>query len=155
MATVASSGSKLRYMASEFDTHFKVFHELMSKKVMDILLVASAYDAYVLEEDGSLASRIINEYNGLNLSRPPRITRVDGVRRALDAIAARPFDLVITMPHLGGVDSFDFGLSIKRLKPRLPVILLAHSIKGLRRKTAPASIRSLSGPGTPTCYWPS
>ncbi len=126
-----SSNPKLPYMASEFDTHFKVFHELMSNKVMDILLVASAYDAYVLEEDGSLASRIINEYNGLNLSRPPRITRVDGVRQALDAIVAQPFDLVITMPHPGGVDSFDFGLSIKRLKPQLPVILMAHSIQGL------------------------
>ena len=57
-----SSNPKLRYMDSDFDTHFKVFHELMSNKVMDILLVASAYDAYILEEDGSLASRIINEY---------------------------------------------------------------------------------------------
>ena len=129
--TTDSSNPKLRYMASEFDTHFKVFHELMSNKVMDILLVASAYDAYILEEDGSLASRIINEYNGLNLSRPPRITRVDGVPQALEAITAQAFDLVITMPHLGDMDSFDFGLSIKRLKPNLPVILLAHSIQGL------------------------
>ena len=130
MDIVAPANPKLRYMASEFDTHFKVFHELMSNKVMDILLVASAYDAYMLEEDGSLASRIINEYHGLNLSRPPRITRVHGVQEALDAIASHSFDMVITMPYLGGVDSFDFGLTIKRLKPDLPVILLAHSIHG-------------------------
>jgi Pyruvate phosphate dikinase, AMP/ATP-binding domain len=130
MSTVLTN-PKLRYMASEFDTHFKVFHELMSNKVMDILLVASAYDAYILEEDGSLASRIINEYNGLNLSRPPRITRVDGARQALEAITAQTFDLVITMPHLGDVDSFDFGLSVKQLQAHLPVILLAHSIQGL------------------------
>ena len=129
--TTVSSNPKLRYMASDFDTHFKVFHDLMSNKVMDILLVASAYDAYILEEDGSLASRIINEYHGLNLSRPPRITRVNGVPEALEAIAAQAFDLVITMPHLGDMDSFDFGLSIKRLKPNLPVILLAHSIQGI------------------------
>jgi hypothetical protein len=56
------SNPKLSYMASEFDTHFKVFHELMSNKVLEILLVASSYDAYILEEDGSLASKIINEY---------------------------------------------------------------------------------------------
>ena len=55
----ASSNSQLQYQDADFDTHFKVFHELMSNKVMDILLVASAYDAYILEEDGSLASRII------------------------------------------------------------------------------------------------
>jgi hypothetical protein len=129
--TSNSSNSELHYQDADFDTHFKVFHELMSNKVMDILLVASAYDAYILEEDGSLASRIINEYHGLNLSRPPRITRVDGARKALQMIAGQPFDLVITMPHLGDVDSFEFGLSIKRLKPDLPVILLAHSVQGL------------------------
>jgi len=129
--TAASSNSQLQYQDADFDTHFKVFHELMSNKVMDILLVASAYDAYILEEDGSLASRIINEYHGLNLSRPPRITRVDGASKALQMIAAQPFDLVITMPHLGEVDSFEFGLSIKQSKPNLPVILLAHSVQGL------------------------
>ena len=129
--TATSSNSELRYQDADFDTHFKVFHELMSNKVMDILLVASAYDAYILEEDGSLASRIINEYHGLNLSRPPRITRVDGASKALQMIAGQPFDLVITMPHLGEVDSFELGLSIKQLKPGLPVILLAHSVQGL------------------------
>jgi CheY-like chemotaxis protein len=123
--------SKLRYMASDFDTHFKVFHELMSNKVLEILLVASAYDAYILEEDGSLASKIINEYHGLNLSRPPRITRVDGAQQALALIHDHPFDLVITMPRLDDMDSYELGLAIKALNPGLPVILLAHTIQGL------------------------
>jgi len=122
---------KLKYMASEFDTHFKVFHELMSNKVLEILLVASAYDAYILEEDGSLASKIINEYHGLNLSRPPRLTRVDDAKSALEFIQHESFDLVITMPHLDDMDSFELGLSIKNSKPELPVILLAHSVQGL------------------------
>ena len=122
---------QLSYMASEFDTHFKVFHELMSNKVLEILLVASAYDAYILEEDGSLASKIINEYRGLNLSRPPRLTRVDNAQHALERIKSEEFDLVITMPHLGDMDSFDLGLAVKRIKPDLPVILLAHSVQGI------------------------
>jgi CheY-like chemotaxis protein len=123
--------SKLKYMASDFDTHFKVFHELMSNKVREILLVASAYDAYILEEDGSLASKIINEYRGLNLSRPPRLTRVDGARDALELIESESFDLVITMPHLDDMDSFELGRSIKQRRPDLPVVLLAHSVRGL------------------------
>ena len=126
-----ATNPKLRYMASDFDTHFKVFHELMSNKVLEILLVASAYDAYILEEDGSLASKIINEYHGLNLSRPPRITRVDSAREALALIGDQSFDLVITMPHLDDMDSFELGLAIKALNSGLPVILLAHSIQGL------------------------
>ena len=57
--------------ASEFYARFKVFHELMAFKIREIMLVSSPYDAFIIEEDGSLASRIINEYSGLNLSKPP------------------------------------------------------------------------------------
>jgi CheY-like chemotaxis protein len=126
-----SADPKLRYMASDFDTNFKVFHELMSNKVLEILLVASAYDAYILEEDGSLASKIINEYHGLNLSRPPRLTRVDDAASALSQIESESYDLVITMPHLDDMDSFELGASIKALNSDLPVVLLAHSVHGL------------------------
>jgi DNA-binding NarL/FixJ family response regulator len=122
---------KLSYMASEFDTHFKVFHELMSNKVLEILLVASPYDAYILEEDGSPASKIINEYRGLNLSRPPRLTRVENARKALEILQTEHYDLVITMPHLGDMDPFDLGLAVKHQQPELPVILLTHSMEGL------------------------
>lgn len=118
-------------MACGFDTHFKVFHELMSNKVLEILLVASAYDAYILEEDGSLAARIINEYHGLNLSRPPRLTRVNSAHEALARLRDANFDLVLTMPHLDDMDSFQLGRAIKQINPQLPVILLAYTVEGL------------------------
>jgi hypothetical protein len=57
--------------SQDFDLSFKVFHELMAKKVTDILLVSSPYEAFIMEEEGRLAERIIYEYRGLNLSRPP------------------------------------------------------------------------------------
>ena len=56
----------------DFDLSFKVFHELMAKKVTEILLVSSPYDAFIVEGEGRLAERIIHEYRGLNLSRPPK-----------------------------------------------------------------------------------
>lgn len=116
---------------TEFYSHFKVFHELMSVKVKDILLVSSPYDAYILEEDGSLASRIINEYSGLNLSQPPRVTRVSSAREALETLDRKRFDMVITMPHVGEMDAYTFGLAVKKRKPHLPVNLLAHSLRGV------------------------
>jgi CheY-like chemotaxis protein len=116
---------------TEFYSHFKVFHELMSIKVKDILLVSSPYDAYILEEDGSLASRIINEYSGLNLSQPPRVTRVSSAREALETLDRKRFDMVITMPHVGEMDAYTFGLAVKERKPQLPVNLLTHSLRGV------------------------
>ena len=64
------------HVADNLDFSFKVFHELMIKKVREILLVSSLYDFCIMEEDGRLSERIIHEYRGLNLSQPPRITWV-------------------------------------------------------------------------------
>ena len=114
-----------------FSTDFKIYHELMANKVREILLVSSPYDAFILEEDGSLASRIINEYSGLNLSHPPIVTRIASAARALAVIDKKPVDIVLTTPHLDGMDAFTFGREVKKIKPELPVILLAHSPRGI------------------------
>ncbi len=116
-------------MLSDFDPHFKIFHDLMPFKVQEILLVSSLYDAFLMEEDGSLATRLIEEYHGLNLSKAPRITRVSSAAEAFVLIREQQFDLVITMPYLGGMDGFAFGNAIKKLQPDLPVVLLAHSMR--------------------------
>ena len=115
----------------EFYARLKVYHELMSIKVREILLVSSPYDAFIMEEDGSLASRIINEYSGLNLSHPPRVTRTSSAYDALALLNIRKFDMVITTPHLDDIDAFSLGFEIKKIKPDIPVILLAHSPRGI------------------------
>ncbi|MFC1798941.1 hypothetical protein ACFLZL_03955 [Thermodesulfobacteriota bacterium] len=123
------------FPADQFDdksnASFKFYRELMSIKVREILLVSSPYDAFIIEEDGSLASRIINEYRGLNLSMPPRIIRTSSALEALDIIRSHRIDIVMTMPHLDDMDAFTLGGEIKKLSPDLPVILPAHSVKGV------------------------
>ncbi len=116
---------------SAFHVNFKIYHELMASKVRRILLVSSPYDAFILEEDGSLATRIITEYSGLNLSHPPRVTRIASAKKALEIIREKVVDLVLTMPHLDNMDAFSFGAAVRALKPNLPVILLAHSPRGI------------------------
>jgi hypothetical protein len=118
-------------LPSEIYERFKAFHELMANKIREILLVSSPYDAFILEEDGSLASRIINEYRGLNLSQPPRVTRTSSAYAALELLNERVFNMVITMPHLDDMDAFSLSLEIKKIRPNLPVILLAHSPRGI------------------------
>lgn len=112
--------------SSDFDSQFKLFHELMASKVTHILLVSTLYDAWIMEEDCRLSERIINEYRGLNLSRPPRLTWVATAEEALAALDRRKFDLVITMPRLTDMDAFSLGRAIKLKAPGLPVIMLSH-----------------------------
>lgn len=104
-----------------------VFRHLMGFRIRDILLVSSPYDSYVLQEDGFLSECLNVEYNQLNLSAAPWITQVSTGDEGLEALSARPFDLVITMPRLGEMDVQEFGREVKRRHPDLPVILLAGS----------------------------
>jgi CheY-like chemotaxis protein len=106
----------------------------MPVKVREILLVASPYDAYILEEDRSLASRIINEYSGLNLSHPPRVTRTSSAYEALSLIGKKKVDMVITMPHLDEMDAYSLGSEIKKIQPNLPVFLLTHSLRDVYQR---------------------
>ena len=112
--------------AADFDPKFKIFHELMARKVRDVLLVSTPYDAWIMEEDCRLSERIINEYRGLNLSNPPRITWVPTVPAALSTLAGKHFDLVLSMLHLSEAETGLLGRKIKEHNPDLPVIHLSH-----------------------------
>ena len=60
----------------EYKPKYKVFHELMAKRMNNVLLVSSIYDSFMIEEDGRLSDQIYEEFRNLNLRTLPRITRV-------------------------------------------------------------------------------
>jgi len=111
----------------DIDLSFQAFHDLMAKKIYEILLVSSPYEAFILQEDGRLAKRISHEYQGLNLSAPPRLTWVSTSQEALCALSRKKFDLAIKSLSSGDMDPFVFGREVKARFPELPVILLTQS----------------------------
>jgi len=110
---------------------FHIFHELMSFKVREILLVSSPYDAFIMEEDTSIDTRIIQEYRELNLSGAPRITKVSTVAEAVREVSEKEIDLVFTMPYLLGTDAADLGFELKKIKPDLPVIMIGSNLRAM------------------------
>ena len=124
----------------QFDPRFKLFHELMSKKVREILLISTPYDAWVMEEDCRLSEAINNEYKGLNLSHPPRLNWVSSADAALAALNNKHFDLVIIMPRVADVNVSATAEKIRAKAPRLPIMLLCHRFEaGLESGFAPQS----------------
>lgn len=113
---------------SSTDPSFRIYYDLMSKRVSEILLVSSPYDAFIIEEDQPLTERIIDEYKGLNLTRPPRVTWASNAKEALDKLSRRKFDLILTMPNLGGMECHQFGKMVKEMYGNLPVFLLTHTM---------------------------
>ena len=119
------------------------FHELMSHRVHEILLVASPYDAFILEEDGGLTEQIMTEYIGMNFNYAPRVTRASTAANAMKYLSKDNFDLVIVMLRIEDTDPISLGKTIKKLYPNMPVILLAFDeteIKQLSQKISPSSI---------------
>lgn len=103
------------------------YRSLMERRIRRILLVCNSYDGYVLEEDGHLESRIIQEYGELNLSNPPTITRAKTTVEALALLEQQgeePFDVILTMFNVGEMSVFEFACKVKQLNTAIPVILL-------------------------------
>ena len=152
---------EIESFAEDFDPRFKIFHELMARKIRDILLVSTPYDAWILEEDCRLSERIINEYRGLNLSNPPRFTWVSTAQEALAALDKKKFDMVISMRQLADMDVFALGQEIKK-KHRSCLLFCWLTIHCHRRPRnafwtphdLQVSTNPLFGPATPISWWP-
>ena len=104
----------------------KTFLKLMINKVSNILLISSAYDAFIMEEDGRLTERIISEYEGLNLSNPPIITWAKTAKNTFEELKEKKFDIIIAMPRITDMNYFELSEKIKKKYPKIPIFMLAH-----------------------------
>jgi len=101
------------------------YQDLMLYRVHEILLIASEYDSYILEEDGRLTEQILNEYIGMNLSYAPRLWNASTAGDAISMLAKRSFDLIIIMLRISDMNPIDLSKKIKKLYPNKPIILLS------------------------------
>jgi len=115
-----------------YGTRFQGFQNLMRFRIRNILLVSSLYDLYVFEEDGRLYELIRHEYQGLNLSHSPEITRVSGGKEAI-AIAKEEnrFDLIITTQHIEDMHAAHLAKLVNESDLNIPVVLLAYDNREL------------------------
>jgi len=115
-----------------YGNRFQGFQNLMRLRIRDVLLVSSLYDLYLFEEDGRLYELIRNEYQELNLSHSPELTRVSSGNDAINlAKDEKRFDLIITTLHIEDMQALQFAKLVKESGLNIPVVLLAHDNKEL------------------------
>lgn len=112
------------------------FQNLMQKRIFNVLLIASPYDAFMMEEDGRVEEQLYFEYVSLNLSSPPRVTQVNTTEDALNVLSQKHFDLIITMPGVDIPESFSGARCIKALFPNIPIIVLTPFSKEVSQRLA-------------------
>jgi len=108
------------------------FHDLMRYRIMDVLLVASPYDAFLLEEAGQLSERVLGEFRNLDLHYGPGLTTVATGAEAL-ALAREQsrFGLVISALQLGDMTGAELADRLREAGLGLPVVLLAFDNREL------------------------
>jgi CheY-like chemotaxis protein len=108
----------------QFDhTEFKL---LMQKRIRQVLLICSNYDAFLLEEDGRIDEQIFNEYVSLNLRYPPIFIQASSSGEAHSLLNRQPIDLVIQMLNIEDIDTFELAKQIKSKHPNIPIVTLTH-----------------------------
>lgn len=112
------------------------FQDLMQRRIFNVLLVASPYDAFMMEEDGRVEEQLYFEYVALNLSSPPRVTRISRPSEADEVMAAKHFDLVIMMPGVDISETFTGAKNIKQNYPEIPIVVLTPFSKEVSRRLA-------------------
>jgi len=108
-------------------------HSLMSYKVRKVLLVASLYDYFLLEEDGRLTDLLGAAYKQRDLGYVPALHRIKGGQEALKKLTEEQFDMVVTIMRIGDMDPFTFGRKVKEILPHMPVVILAYNTPELAR----------------------
>ncbi len=115
-------------MISRVFTSYKsdndIYHDLMQFRVREILLVATIYDAFILEQEGKLTELIFGEYYRLNLSTAPRVTSVAFGEEALELLQSRRFDMVILTMRIDEMTPFELCKKIREIDDSIPVMLL-------------------------------
>ena len=104
----------------------EIFHELMPLRTREILLVAPAFDAFTLEQDGLLTEILFEGYYQLNMSNPPRVTNVSNAEDALEKLSSRHFDMIIVMSRLGQVGHIELSRALRMAAPGIPIFLLLN-----------------------------
>ncbi len=108
------------------------FQDLMSHRVMDILLVSSPYESFILSEDGQLSELLVSQFLELNLYQSPGLARLSNGASALALARSEPrFNLIITTANVGDMNAAELAREVKESRPNIPVVLLAFDNREL------------------------
>jgi CheY-like chemotaxis protein len=123
---------------------FSGIEDPMRFRIMDILLVSTAYDAYMLEEAGELSERMLGEFRNLDLAYTPGLTGVSTGAEAIEiARHQRTFNLIITTSHVPDMDAAELARKVRREGLDAAVVLLARDGRELKEFAARSDAREI------------
>jgi hypothetical protein len=103
-----------------------IYLDMMKFKVKEILFVATLYDAFTLQTEGSFFEQFMGEIYQYSLFSLPRITGVTSSKEAMELLDTTHFDLVILMAGIDRNTPVQLSRIIKQKQPGLLIYLLLN-----------------------------
>jgi CheY-like chemotaxis protein len=121
------------------------FANLMNKRIFNVLLIATKYDAFMLEDDGRIDEQIFNEYTSLSLRYPPRFAQASSEKEAMALLSqGQPhYDLIICMPNMDNSDAFGVATRIKALYPATPIVVLTPFSREVSKRVSQEDLSAI------------
>jgi CheY-like chemotaxis protein len=133
----------IQYSTERYD-FIELDHEvLMQERIINVLLICSNYDSFMLEEDGRINERIFLEYTSKNLRYPPQFTQASSAEMAFELLEKKKYDLVISMLNIGKIDVFEMAKMVKRRYPKIPIVVLTHFSREVTQKLSKEDLSSI------------
>ncbi|MCG8578562.1 MAG: hypothetical protein MI866_01505 [Bacteroidales bacterium] len=104
-----------------------IYHDLMPFKVKEILLVATLYDAYAIENEGRFTEQVMGGFYQLHLSLVPRVTGVTTYEEAMAKLSEKHYDLIIVMVGVEKHSPIDLSQLVKKEYPYIPIFMLLNN----------------------------
>ena len=116
------------------------FANLMAKRIYNVLLIATKYDIFILEDDGRVDEQIFDEYTSLNLRYPPRFMQAFTEEEAFNELKKNRYELIIYMPNMDDEDIFGTARKIKDRYHQIPLIILTPFSKEVSKRLSTEDI---------------
>ncbi len=107
------------------------FHDLMRHRVMEVLLVSSPYDWFLLEEAGQISERMRGEFRNLDLHYGPGLTPARSGGEALAMARERRCELIVTTLRPGDMNAAELARRLRQEGLPIPVVGLAFDTREL------------------------
>ncbi len=132
-----------RFATDSYEFKEITYEDLMQRRIINVLLICSNYDAFMLEEDGRINEKIFLEYTSKNLRYPPQFTKASSSDAAFRLMEEKHFDLVITMLNVGKMDCFEMAKEVKKRHPKIPIVVLTHFSREVSMKLRNEDLSSI------------
>ncbi len=122
--------STSKYLLQNFMHHNNaardIYHDLMPFRVKEILLVATLYDAFAIENEGRFSEQVMGEFYHFHLSLLPRVTGVTTYEEAIEKLNEKHFDLIIVMVGVDKKAPMSLSRKVRKDFPYIPIFMLLN-----------------------------